>query len=116
MTSFQVYGQLVILILIAATLLTIYKHKTFRVQTTLWLVTWIGASLALLDPDRITAIANVFGINRGADLLIYCTALGGLIGFFMLYIRLRQMRNEITLLVRELALRNAVSVQSDQLP
>ncbi|MCP5408176.1 MAG: DUF2304 domain-containing protein [Chromatiaceae bacterium] len=106
MIAFQIYGLLLILFFLIITLFAVYRQKSIRPVTLFWLVVWTAAAFALMNPNGMTALANTMGINRGADLLVYCAVLGGLVGFFMLYIRIRQMRSEITQLVRELALRN----------
>jgi hypothetical protein len=48
----------------------------------------------------------VLGIRRGADLLVYCMVLGFLVGFYVVYLKFRQLTREITVLTRELALRD----------
>jgi len=113
MIAFQIYSLLIVLPLLFFTLFTVYQQKSIRPPTLFWLAVWTVAAFALMNPNGMTALANTMGINRGADLLIYCAVLGGLIGFFMLYSRIRQMRREITLLVRENALRNPIEPHSD---
>ncbi|MEK7731822.1 MAG: DUF2304 family protein, partial [Planctomycetota bacterium] len=45
--------------------------------------------------------------GRGADLVLYCAVIVMLIGFFMVYARLRRLRRDLTLLSRHLAIRDA---------
>jgi hypothetical protein len=66
-----------------------------------------AGTLAALWPDATTDIARRVGIQRGADLILYCTTIGMMIGFVMIYIRLRRLRRHLTLLVRELAILEA---------
>ena len=54
-----------------------------------------------------TTVASLLGIRRGADLLLYCTALGSILGFFMMYLRLRRVRRDLTVLTRQIAIRLA---------
>lgn len=72
-----------------------------------WAVVWLGAAVAVIWPDVTQWLANRLGITRGADLIFYCAVLVMLIGFWMVYLRLRRMREDITRLVRHLALREA---------
>jgi hypothetical protein len=67
---------------------------------------WAAAGLAVIQPDLTTKVAHTVGIRRGADLLLYCAVVAMIAGFLMIYVRLRRLRREITLLVRELALRD----------
>lgn len=53
------------------------------------------------------------GIGRGADLVFYCAVLAIMVRFWMVYIRLRRLRQEITLLVRHLAVREAQKDAAD---
>jgi hypothetical protein len=66
------------------------------------------AATAVLFPRLLTQLAQVLGVGRGADLLLY-----GLTVFFLGYVassyrRMRQMEQQVTTLARELALRAAV--------
>jgi small membrane protein len=49
----------------------------------------------------------LLGIGRGADLVFYCGILAMLVGFLLFYIRYRRVEEEITLLVRHIALLEA---------
>jgi hypothetical protein len=65
------------------------------------------AILAILVPAWLSAVANVVGIGRGADLLLYGTVIA-----FIAYVLVDQRRaarrqRQITLLVRALALSEA---------
>lgn len=60
-----------------------------------------------IEPDWTTAIAHVLGISRGTDLLLYLLVLVVGYGFLFVYLKLRRVRRELTLLVRELAIREA---------
>jgi hypothetical protein len=60
-----------------------------------------------IEPDWTTSIAHVLGISRGTDLLLYLLVLVVGYGFLFVYLKLRRVRRELTLLVRELAIREA---------
>ena len=72
-----------------------------------WMTVWVTAGVAILWPQMLSRIARLVGIGRGADLLLYCAVVVMLVGFLMVYVRLRRLRRELTLLVRALALRDA---------
>ncbi|MGA0286722.1 MAG: DUF2304 domain-containing protein [Phycisphaerales bacterium] len=59
--------------------------------------------LAAIDPDRVTRVANAVGIQRGADLLLYLLVPATIAGFLAMYVRLRRVRREMTIVVRRLA-------------
>ncbi|MGO0576779.1 DUF2304 domain-containing protein [Ornithinimicrobium panacihumi] len=69
------------------------------------------AAAAILFPRLLTQAAQLLGVGRGADLLLY-----GLTVVFLGYVaasyrRMRQMEQQLTTLARELALREARDVQ-----
>ena len=78
-----------------------------RTVATLWVATMVAAVVAALWPGLTTVVAQRLGIGRGIDLLLYCTIILSLVGFLFFYIRLRQLRRELTLLVRQYALEHA---------
>lgn len=107
MKYFQIVSLAVVSILIFVTLIGVSRQKTRSRYGFYWLLVWSSAAIALSNPNGTTLIANALGIDRGADFVFYCAVLGGMIGFYVLYARLRQLNREMTLLVRELALRDA---------
>ncbi len=70
------------------------------------------ALVAVLFPPFLTQVARVVGVGRGADLLLY-----GLTVTFLGYVaasyrRLREMEHQVTVLARELALRDPAKPQA----
>lgn len=66
------------------------------------------AGVAILFPRLLTQLAQLLGVGRGADLLLY-----GLTVVFLGYVaasyrRMRQMEQQVTTLARELAVREAL--------
>lgn len=67
----------------------------------------LGVCTATAWPELTSVLAKHFGIGRGADLLIYTVTVTTLVGFWMVYLRLRAVQRQLTLLVRHLAIREA---------
>jgi hypothetical protein len=63
--------------------------------------------VTVADPSPLYATANLLGIGRAADVVLYLTALGGLWVTFYLYTRCLRLEREITALTRHLAIRDA---------
>ncbi len=59
---------------------------------------------SVLFPGMLTRIAHVVGIGRGADLVIYLTAIGLLYVSISVYLKFGDMDRRITLLARQIAL------------
>jgi len=78
-----------------------------RKEGLIWAAVWLAAGVAILWPQVTSKVARLLGIGRGADLVFYCAVVIMLIGFWTIYIRLRRVRRDITLLVRQLAIQEA---------
>ncbi len=60
--------------------------------------------VAVLFPALLTETANTLGIGRGADLVLYLTAIGLLYVSISVYLKFGDMDRRITLLARQIAL------------
>lgn len=107
MTAFQIMLVLALAGLLAGTAVAWVKRWASRGVLAAWGGLWIAGLLAACQPDATTRIASVMGIRRGADLLLYCTALAMPAGFFMMYVRLRRVRSDLTILTRQVAIMTA---------
>lgn len=58
-------------------------------------------------PDVTTEVARLLGVGRGTDLLLYLWIVAGGFALLLLYARIRRVERKLTLLTRELALRDA---------
>lgn len=107
MSLFQAVLLIVAGILFAASLWALFRGRVRRWEGGLSALVWLIAALAIIWPNATTRIAHAVGLGRGINLLVYCTVVTVLVGFTMVYVRLRKLRREMTLLVRQLALANA---------
>jgi hypothetical protein len=86
------------------------RHQAIR--RVLMLLFIIAAASSVFFPQAWTWAANIVGIGRGADLLLYLLVLI-FVGFVATtYRRFRQIEREITELARQLALMNAVKPEN----
>ena len=104
MSNFQIAGIALILLLSLMTVAAWVKGWISRRDGAIWTIIFLMAGAAIANPDLTTQIAKKVGIGRGADLMLYCSIIVMMIGFFMIYVRLRRLRREMTLLVRRLAI------------
>lgn len=106
MNSFQLLGLGLVAVLSAATLAAPFRRRlTWRVAVR-WQLLWLAAAVAIAWPRVTLAAARLLGIARGADLVFYCAILSGLVAFFLVYLRLRRLEENLTELVRQLAIRD----------
>ncbi len=115
-TLFQIILVAGAAFLLIATIVAVIKGWATRREGLLWAVVCVAAGVTVSNPGIIGKLAKGLGIGRGADLLLYIAVVVMLIGFLMVYTRLRQIRREMTLLVRELAIRDAVTSSQTDTP
>ncbi|MBU0717710.1 MAG: DUF2304 domain-containing protein [Planctomycetes bacterium] len=109
MSTFQVLALGFLACLIVGTVVAMVKRSGVHRDNLLWLLLWVLAGLAIAWPDLTAIVAAALGIGRGADLVLYCAVVVMMVGFLMVYVRLRRLRRDLTLLVRHLALRDATA-------
>lgn len=76
---------------------------------------FLGA-VFVIEPDWSTGVARLLGIGRGADLVLYLLVLATSWGFLSMYMRLRAVRRDMTVLVRRIALDDADRDQRPETP
>ena len=80
-----------------------------RREGLIWAAVWLAAGITVAWPRLTAVIARALGIGRGADLVLYCSVIVMIVGFLMVYSRLRAVRRDLTLLVRRMAIAEAVT-------
>lgn len=68
---------------------------------------WIAAIVVVLRPEISTEVARRVGIGRGVDLVTYALLSLFLWAHYQHYLRYKRLENQLTVLVRELAILNA---------
>lgn len=78
--------------------------KITIIELFFWLGIWGGLIFVVFFPNIISRVADLVGIKRGIDVIIYTSV--GVIFYliFRLYVKLEDIEREITKVVRELAL------------
>ena len=69
-----------------------------------WGLLWIATELIVWVPGATTGIANILGIGRGADLLIYGSIVAIFYLIFRVYVTMEDIERQITEIVRKIAL------------
>jgi len=108
MNWFQVLILLVLSAVLSATFLAAMRGWASRREALFWSLICLLGAIATAWPPVTVRVANALGIGRGADLVFYCGVVVMLVGFWMVYIRLRHLRRQMTLLVRRLAVMEGV--------
>jgi hypothetical protein len=71
-----------------------------------WLVFWTAVIIVVLIPETSSRLAGLFGVGRGADLIVYLGLAGAYFLIFRIFSKIEESERRITRLVRELALKD----------
>ena len=71
-----------------------------------WASIWVMMAILILVPELSSLFAEFLGIGRGMDLVIYVAIIVIFYLLFRLYVKVEQLEREVTLTVREIALRD----------
>lgn len=84
--------------------------KNFRGElslgaTILWVIFWALAAAITAQPDLTSSVAKIFGVGRGADIVVYFSLVGIFFMIFRLTVKIEKLNREITKVVRDKALK-----------
>ena len=86
------------------------------VHVFLWFAAWISVIVVALLPQTTSYVADLVGVGRGADLVMYVSLVALFYLVFRMFLYIKQMERSITALVRESALRSAGLSEDDRAP
>jgi hypothetical protein len=115
MTLFQSLALAGLTVALVADLLGVVRKPAGRRQCLLRAVVWAVAAVAIVNPNLPQAVANLIGIGRGADLVLYLFVLAFLGVSFYFYSRYLRLQGQLTDVVRHLAIQNARHGRADDL-
>jgi hypothetical protein len=110
MSLFQLLALPIISFLFLMSLLRLRGRARGRLVAVAESSVWLAAGAAIALPDGTMQIANVLGIGRGADLVLYLLVISQFIVWFHFYQRVQQLEATISETVRQLAIREALTV------
>ena len=116
MTTFQLVTLPILAALVVVTAVQIGRRRLALRFGILWLALWIAAAISIANPDLLVAIAHFLGIGRGTDLVLYLSILFMFVAFFITYLRFRRVDEQLTKIVRHLAIRDAGPNDESALP
>ena len=106
MMIYQIIGIFVGFIAILWTILRFRKGKLSPGMMILWNLIWIVVIIVSIYPALTSFIAKFTGIGRGLDLALVLGLLLGYYLIFKVYNKLETLEEELTDLVREIAIQN----------
>jgi len=95
-----------ILVPVLIFLLFFFWRRLSSVPVLKWLVSLLLCLgiYFVVDLDSSTRVANLLGIGRGVDLVMYLSLLGLGVGWILLYLRIRKLERKLTEVVRNVSL------------
>ena len=72
----------------------------------LWFLLWLIIALAFYLPETTSYLANIVGIGRGVDLVVYISIIVIFYILFRVFVHLNKIDREITKIVREKAIKD----------
>lgn len=83
------------------------KEKILSPNATLfWFLIWFAAAIGIILPATTANIAEIFGVGRGVDVIVYLSLVLGFYLIFRIFVMLEDLKHEITFLIRQIALQN----------
>lgn len=106
----MLYLQILVSLFIVITLFKLFKQRQAGKLSIkaflLWIILWLIIAVVFWQPDTTSYLANIFGVQRGADLAIYVAIVVILYLLFRIFVRLNKIDSDITKLVREDAIKH----------
>ena len=82
-----------------------YRQRGMRLPEFLfWTLVWVAAAITIAFPETTQFFADLLGIGRGADLILYVGLLAAFYLIFRLHVTHDRLEQETTEIVRALAL------------
>lgn len=81
-------------------------HEMNLAQLLPWLIFWTGVVVIVLRPDTTSRLADILGVGRGADVIVYLALALMFYLQFRLFAKIEETERQITKLVRKEALQD----------
>lgn len=114
MILYQYIGLIIGIIGIIVTFLRFKDGKMSLNMVMLWSAIWILLIIFSVYPDTTSLLASVTGIGRGLDLILIIGLIGCYYFIFKIYNMMENIEEEITHLVREIALEKGKSHEKSE--
>jgi len=103
-TLLQVFVVAFAIFAISRAVLRFKDRKISALSLGLWCAVWIAAIVVVLIPATSFFFADLLGIQRGADFVVYVSIVVLFYLLFRLYVKIDSTEQNVTKLVRELAI------------
>lgn len=106
----MIYLQIIVSLFILVILWKLFRQRQQKkISVTnfiVWFLLWLIVAIVFWQPESTSYLANLLGIGRGADLVVYVAIVVIFYLLFKIFVRLNKIDSEITKLVRKDAIKN----------
>ncbi|OGG87675.1 hypothetical protein A3B87_01015 [Candidatus Kuenenbacteria bacterium RIFCSPHIGHO2_02_FULL_39_13] len=97
----QIFSSIFVLFVLWRVIAKFRRRELKPSEFITWLVFWFAVGVAFITPETLTLLANILGIGRGADLVLYFAVVIVFYLIFRIFARLEKMERDITKVVRK---------------
>ncbi|MFH1405257.1 MAG: DUF2304 family protein [Patescibacteria group bacterium] len=106
MLLIQIFIVVFALFAIVRASMQFHQGRVTRFWLVFWLLFWLVLCLVVLLPQTTQTLASVLGVGRGVDLAIYVSIILLFYLVYRVFVKLEDIENQITKLVRSVALKD----------
>lgn len=114
MSAIQIILLVIILIIIWRLYRRLASGELTRREFVEWFLLWLAVAFLVIVPETASYLAQLVGVGRGSDLVVYLAVLLAFYLLFKIFVRLEHTERDLTAIVRELALRGGENKESPQ--
>ena len=114
MTTFQIVTLPLLALIVLVTVIQIARRRMAPRFGFAWILLWVAAAVSIADPDLLVRAAHFLGIGRGADLVLYLSVIFSFSAFFITYLRFRRVDEQLTTIVRHIAMKDVIPSGSEE--
>lgn len=95
----------IVIVVIIWRIIDLYARKQIRAnELAAWIIFWLMAVSFVLWPEASSRLAQVLGVGRGVDALVYLALLLLFYLMFRIFVKFEKMEQDITRIARKIAL------------
>ncbi len=106
MELIQIVGILFALFALSRVILQLKRRNININEGLFWIFVWSFVIILLIYPEFFKYIADILGVGRGVDAIIYISIVVLFYLIYRIYAKIDQLERQITYLVREIAIRD----------
>lgn len=110
----QVIAGIFALFALSRAYLRFKERKLSSFAFIFWIFIWLAGVIAIFFPDLTSSFAQIVGIGRGVDVVLYASIVVIFYLLFRIYIMVEDSRRQVTEVARKVALMDSKSSKSSK--